>query len=62
MKDAFGNNGNNGNKSPNGGMPNGMPNGLPSASPIVPQSSSDGKNVEDAYNELLARRKIDGAQ
>ena len=43
-------------------MPNGMPNGLPSASPIVPQSSSDGKNVEDAYNELLARRKIDGAQ
>lgn len=28
--------------------------------PIVPQSSSgDGKNVEEAYNELLARRKTD---
>jgi hypothetical protein len=26
----------------------------------VPQSSSgDGKNVEEAYNELLARRKTD---
>ena len=33
-------------------------------SPMIPQSSSDistdSKNVEDAYNDLLARRKIEG--
>lgn len=44
-------------------MPSGM-NNLPSNSsgkpPLIPVSSSGGEqNVEDAYNELLARRKID---
>jgi glutaredoxin-related protein len=48
-----------------------MPQGIQSqgaslVSPMVPQSSGgigggDGKNVEDAYNELLARRKIDSS-
>jgi hypothetical protein len=45
-------------------MPHGIQTqGASLVSPMVPQSSGgssgDGKNVEDAYNELLARRKID---
>lgn len=44
-----------------------MPQGIQShenslMSPMIPQSSGssgDGKNVEDAYNELLARRKVE---
>ena len=44
-----------------------MPQGVQShenslMSPMIPQSSGssgDGKNVEDAYNELLARRKVE---
>ena len=34
--------------------------GMGGKPPMIPQTSSGGeKNVEDAYNELLARRKMD---